>query len=101
LSFEGLSLAVLGFQVCVNSRLVGVIVCKSRMYLRQRQVTSERLYDLFRNLTHVVPLSNSSDRDTRSGDTRPSTANIGAPRDQAAYLGDGCHRLKYNARRKS
>ena len=57
LSFQNLRLAVLGFQVCVDFRLVCVVVGKSRMNLRQRQVTSERLYDLFRNLTHVVPLS--------------------------------------------
>ena len=57
LSFQNLGLAVLGCQVCVDFPLVGIVVGKSRMNLRQRQVTSERLYDLFRNLTHVVPLS--------------------------------------------
>ena len=80
-SFQSLSLAVLGFQVCVNSRLVGVIVGKSRMYLRQRQVASKRLHDLFRNLTHVVPLSNPPDRDTRSGNARPAAAYVGTSRD--------------------
>ena len=58
LPFQSLGLAVLGFQVCVDFRLIGVVVGKSRMNLRQRQVTSERLYDLFRNQAHVVPLSN-------------------------------------------
>ena len=92
---ETLSLAVLGFQFCVNSRLVGVIAGKSRMYLRQRQVTSERLYDLFWNQAHVVPLSDPPNRNTCPGDARPAAANLGASRDQAAYLGDGCHDFKY------
>ena len=77
LSFERLGLAVLGFQVCVNSRLIGVIVSKSGMYLGQRQVTSERLYDLFRSQAHVVPLSDPPNRDTRSGYTRSAPANVG------------------------
>lgn len=93
-SLKSLGLAVLGFQVGVNSRLVGVIVGKSRMYLRQRQVPSERLYDFFRNQAHVVPLSNPANRDTRRGNARPAAANIGTPGDQAAYFGDGCHRLQ-------
>lgn len=38
------------------------------MYLRQRQMTPERLYDLFRNLAHVVPLSYPA-----NGDTCPAT----------------------------
>ena len=57
LFFEGLCLPHLRFQVCFDLRQVGVVAGKSRMNLRQRQVTSERLYDLFRNLTHVVPLN--------------------------------------------
>jgi hypothetical protein len=94
LSFQNLSLAVLGCQVCVDFLLVGIVVGKSRMNLRQRQVTSERLYDLFWSLTHVVPLSDSMNGDTCPGNARPAAANLGAPRDQAAYLGDGCHRLR-------
>ena len=101
LSLESFNLAVLGFQVCVNSRLVGVIVGKSRMYLRQRQVACERLYDLFRNQAHVVPLSDPANRNTRPGNARPAAANLGAPGDQAAYLSDGSHGLQYNAPLKS
>src|ERR1035441_7412106 len=93
-SLESLGLAILGFQVRVNSRLVGVIVGKSRMHLRQRQVTSERLYDLFRNQAHVVPLSDPANRNTRPGNARPAAANLGALGDQAANLGDGRHRLQ-------
>src|ERR1017187_6003917 len=54
LSFQNLGLAVLGCQVCVDFLLVGVVVGKRRVNLRQRQVTSERLYDLFWNQAHVV-----------------------------------------------
>ena len=94
LRFEGLCLPRLGFQVPVDLRLVGVIVGKSRMNLRQRQVTSERLYHLFRNLTHVVPLSDPTNCDTRPGNARPTAANVGTSRDQATYLADGRHRLQ-------
>jgi hypothetical protein len=81
LSFQNLGLAILGCQVCVDFLLVGVIVGKGRMNLRQRQVTSERLHDLFRNLTHVVPLSDPPNRNTCSGNARPAAANLSAPRD--------------------
>ena len=94
LSFQKFGLAVLGCQVCVDFPLVGIVVGKSRMNLRQRQVPPERLYDLFRNLAHIVPLSDPANRDTRPGNARPTAANIGTSRDQAAYLGDGCHRLQ-------
>lgn len=57
LPFQSVSLAVLRLQVCVDLRLVGIVVGKCRMNLRQRQLASECLYNLFRNLTHVVPLS--------------------------------------------
>jgi len=57
LPFQNLGLALLGCQVCVNFLLVGVVVGKRCVNLRQRQVTSERLYDFFWNLTHVVPLN--------------------------------------------
>jgi hypothetical protein len=57
------------------------------MNLRQRQVTAERLYDLFRNPTHVVPLGNPPNRNTRPGDARPAAANLGASRDRATYPG--------------
>ena len=95
LSFQNLGLAVLGCQVCVDFLLVGVVVGKRRVNLRQRQVTSERLYDLFWNQAHVVPLSDPPNRNARPGDARPAAANLGASRDQAAYLGDGCHDFKY------
>ena len=91
LSFQNLDLAVLGRQVGVDFLLVGVIVGKSRVNLRQRQMTSERLYDLFWNLTHVVPLSDPANGDTRPGNTGPASANLGASRDQATYLRHGCH----------
>ena len=94
LSFQNLGLAVLGCQVCVDFPLVGIVIGKSRMNLRQRQVISERLYDLFRNLTHVVPLGDPANRDTRPGNARPAAANVGTSGDQAAYLGDSCHRLQ-------
>src|SRR6266436_3534575 len=38
LLFEGRCLSHLGFKVCVDLRLVGVVVSKSCMNLRQRQV---------------------------------------------------------------
>ena len=96
LSFQNLGLAVLGCQVCVDFLLVGEVAGKSRMNLRQRQVTSERLHDLFRNLTHVVPLSDPANGDTRPGNARPPAANVRASRDQATYLGDGCHAFQHN-----
>ena len=64
------------------------------MYLRQRQVTSERLHDFFWNQAHVVPLSDPANRYTRSGNAWPAAANLGASGDQAAYVGDTCHRLQ-------
>jgi hypothetical protein len=97
LSFENLGLAVLGCQVRVDFFLIGIVIGKSRMNLRQRQVTAERLYDLFRNLTHVVPLSNPPNRNTRPSDARSAAANLGASRDQATYLGYGCHDFKYKS----
>ena len=48
LLFQSFSLAVLGFEVRVYFRLVGIVVGKGRMHLCQRQVASERLHDLFR-----------------------------------------------------
>ena len=81
LSFQNIGLAILGCQVCVDFSLVGVVVGKSRMNLRKRQVTSERLYDLFRNLTHVVPLNDPANGDTCPGDARPPAANLGTSRD--------------------
>ena len=56
LSFEGHCLPRFGFQVCINLRLVGMVVGKSRMNLCQRQVTKLPHY-LLRNQAHVVPLS--------------------------------------------
>jgi hypothetical protein len=91
LSFQNFGFAVLGCQVCVDFFLIGIVIGKSRMNLRQLQVPAESLYDLFRNLTHVVPLSNPPNRNTRLGDARSAAANRGAPRDQATYLGYGCH----------
>jgi len=68
---------------------------KGRMNLRQRQVPKFPR-DFFRNQTHVVPLSDSANRDTRPGNARPPTANVRASRDQTTYLGHGCHDFKYN-----
>ena len=75
--FESFSLAGLGFQVSVNFLLVGVIVGQSRMYLRQRQVTSERPRDLFGNQARVVPLRDAAHRNTGPGNARPAAANLG------------------------
>ena len=97
LPFQNFSLAVLSCQVCIELLLVGIIVCESRMNLRQRQVTSERLYNLFRNLTHVMPLSDPANGNSCPGYTRPPAAYVGASRDQAAYLGHRRHDFKYSA----
>ena len=56
LFFEGLCLPRLGFEVCVDLRLVGVVVGESRMNLRQRQV-AKLPHDFFWNQARVVPLS--------------------------------------------
>jgi hypothetical protein len=95
LLFEGLGFLRLSFQVRVDLRLVGVVVGKGRMNLRQRQVP-EFPSDLFRYQTHVVPLSDSADRDARTGNARPPAANLRASRDQATYLDHGCHSFKYS-----
>ena len=55
LPFQSLGLAVVGFQVRVDFRLVRVVVGQSRVHLRQRQAPSERLDDLIRDLAHIVP----------------------------------------------
>lgn len=94
--FEGLSLLRLGFHVRVDLRLVGMVVSEGRMNLRQRQV-AKLPRDLLRNQTHVVPLSDPANGDTRPGNARPPAANVRASRDQATYLGHGCHDFKYNA----
>ena len=44
-------------------------------------------------LAHV-PLSDPANGDTCPGNARPPASNARASRDQAAYLGDGCHRLR-------
>lgn len=90
LLFEGLGLLRLGFQVRVDFRLVGMVVSEGRMNLRQRQV-AELPHDLLRNQTHVVPLGDSANGDARPGNARPPAANVRASRDQATYLGHGCH----------
>jgi len=59
LLFEGLCLPRLGFQVCVDLRLVGVVVSKGRMNLRQRKV-AKLTQDLFWNQARVVPLSDAT-----------------------------------------
>ena len=56
LLFEGLCLSRLGFEVCVDLCLFGVVVSKSCMNLRQRQV-AKFPRDFFWNQAHVVPLS--------------------------------------------
>ena len=56
LLFEGLCLSHLGFKVCVDLPLVGVVVSKSCMNLRQRQV-AKLSRDFFWNQAPVVPLS--------------------------------------------
>jgi hypothetical protein len=91
--FEGVSLPRLGFQVCVDLHLVGMVVSQSRMDLRQRQV-AKLPHDLFWNQAHIVPLSDPPNRNARSGNARPAAANLGTSRDQAAYLNDSCHRLQ-------
>jgi len=88
LLFEGLGLLRLGFQVCVDLRLVGMVVGEGSMNLCQRQV-AKLPHDLLRNQSHVVPLGDSANGDARSGNARPPAANVRAPRDQATYL--GCH----------
>jgi len=88
--FEGLGFLRFRFQVRVDLRSVGVVVGKGRMNLSQRQV-SEFPGNLFRYQTHVVPLSDSADRDARPGNAWPPAANVMASRDQATYLGHGCH----------
>jgi hypothetical protein len=93
LFFESPCLAVLGFQVCVNFRLVGEVISESRMYLRQRQVTKFP-DDFFWNEAHVMPLSDPANGNTRPGNARPAAANLGTARDEAAYLGHGCHRFR-------
>ena len=80
LLFEGLCLPRFSFQVSVYLCLVGVVVGKGRMHLRQREVP-EFSRDFFRNQTHVVPLRDSANRDTRSGNARPAAPNIGTSRD--------------------
>jgi hypothetical protein len=67
------------------------------MNLRQRQVTSERIYDFFWNLAHVVPLSDPPNRHTRPSNARSPAANVRTPRVQTTYLGHGCHNSEYNA----
>jgi hypothetical protein len=57
-----------------------VVVGKGRMHLRQRKVP-EFPHDFFWNQTHVMPLSDSSNRDSRSGNTRPAAAYIGTSGD--------------------
>jgi hypothetical protein len=57
-----------------------VVVGKGGMNLRQRQVT-KLPRDLLRNQTHVVPLSDPANGDTRPGNTRPTAANLGTSRD--------------------
>src|SRR5271157_1265942 len=96
LLFEGLGLARLGVQVGVDFRLVGVVVSESSVDLRQRQV-AKLPHDLLWNQTHVVPLGDSANGDTRSGNTRPPAANVRASRDQASYLDHGWNDLKYSA----
>jgi len=59
LLFKGRCLARFGFEVCVDLCLVGVVVGKGRMNLRQREV-SEFPGNLLRNQTHVVPLSDAA-----------------------------------------
>jgi len=56
LLFEGLYLSRLGFEVGVDFCLVGVVVSKSCMNLRQRQV-AKLSRDFFWNQAPVVPLS--------------------------------------------
>ncbi len=80
LPFEGLRLPRFSFEVSVDLCLVGVVVGKGRMHLRQRKVP-EFPHDFFWNQTHVMPLSDSSNRDSRSGNTRPAAAYIGTSGD--------------------
>lgn len=54
---EDLCLPRLSLDVCVDLGLVGVVVGKRRMNLRQRKV-AKLSYDLFRNQAHAVPLRN-------------------------------------------
>jgi hypothetical protein len=59
LLFEGLCLSRFSFEVSVDLCLVGVVVGKGRMNLRQREVP-EFPRDFLWNQTHVVPLSDSA-----------------------------------------
>jgi len=81
LLFEFFCLACLGFQIRVDLRLVGVVVGKGGMNLRQRQVT-KLPHNLFRYQVHVVPLSDPANGDTCPGDARPPATNVGAPGDR-------------------
>ena len=58
-SLESLRFACFGFDVFVDFCLVGVVIGKGRMHLRQREVP-EFPRDFFRNQTHVVPLSDAA-----------------------------------------
>jgi hypothetical protein len=91
--FECLCLSRLCFQVRIDFRLIGVVIGKGRMNLRQRQM-AELPDDFFWNQTHVVPLSDPANGDSSPGNARPPAANVGTPRDQASYLGHSCHRLQ-------
>ena len=88
--FEGLCLLRFGAQVRVNLRLVGVVVGKGRVHLRQRQMANLS-GDLFRNETHIVPLRDAANRDARPRNTGPTAANFGPSGDQAANLGHSRH----------
>ena len=98
--FEGLSLLRLGVQVRVAFRLVGMVVSEGRVNLRQRQA-AKLPRDFLRNQTHVVPLSDPPNGDTRPGNARPPAANVRASRDQATDLGHGSHDFQYTALMKA
>ena len=93
LFFEDFCLARLSFQVCVDFRLIGMVVSESSMNLSKGQVT-QLPHDLLWNEAHVVPLSDPANGNTRPGNARPSAANLGTSRNQAAYLGDSCHQFR-------
>jgi len=45
---------------------------------------AELPHDFFRNQAHVAPLSDAANRDARSGNARPSAANLGQPKKAAS-----------------
>jgi hypothetical protein len=93
LLFERFRLAVFGFKIGIDLSFVCIVVGKRSMNLGERQVT-EIPYDLFGNHAHVMPLSNPANRDTCTGNARPTAPDLRAAGNQATNLGDGWHRFQ-------